>query len=79
MLETEFNYYRKHQNELVSKFEGKYLLIVGEDVVGVFESEIDAYASGQSKFALGTFLIQQCLPGVDNYTQTFHSRVSFAK
>jgi hypothetical protein len=27
---------------------------------------------------LGTFLVQKCGPGQDNFTQSFHSRVSFA-
>lgn len=76
-LEKEFGYYKEHQEELVAKYEGKFLLIVEEQVQGAFESEFAAYQAGKERFKAGTFLIQQCLPGKDSYTQTFHSRVAF--
>jgi len=76
MLEKEFDYYKTHQDELVAKFAGKYIVIVGEEVVGAYDAAIDAYTKTQKEHALGTFLIQHCLPGVENYTLTFHSRVS---
>lgn len=78
MLEKEFQYYLANQDEFLKKHLGKFLVIKGESIVGVFETEIDAYLFGIDKFEPGTFLIQQCLPGKDNYTQTFHSRVIFA-
>lgn len=78
MLEKEFKYYLSSQAELVSKHLGKFLVIKDESVIGVFDSEIEAYNDSVKKFELGTFLIQECLPGKDNYTQTFHSRIVFA-
>ena len=78
MLEKEFSYYLKNQEELVKKYNGKFIVIIGEDVVGSYDSFEDALVESQSKYELGTFLIQQCLPGEDNYTQTFHTRVVFA-
>ena len=78
MLDREFKYYLTNKDELIKKYLGKYLIIKDETVDGAYDTEIDAYISGVSKFSLGTFLIQQCLPGDENYTQTFHSRVIFA-
>ena len=78
VLDREFKYYLANKEELVKKHLGKYLIIKDEAVVGVYDSELAAYSYGTSKYALGTFLIQQCLPGDENYTQTFHSRVIFA-
>ncbi|MCD8312950.1 MAG: DUF5678 domain-containing protein [Bacteroidales bacterium] len=78
MLKKEFDFYLKHQNELVRKYNGKYLVIVGEEVVGAYNSEMDAYVNAQKKYELGTFLIQECTPGEEAYTQVFHSRVKFA-
>ncbi len=77
MLETEFQYYKDHQAELVEQYEGKFLAIVGESVVGVFDTEMEAYSQMKNKHAPGTFLIQHCLPGEASYTQSFHSRVAF--
>lgn len=77
MLEKEFKYYIANQEELVKKFRGKFLVIRGEEVVGNFDTFEDALAASQEKYEIGTFLIQECLPGEDNYTQTFHTRAIF--
>jgi len=78
MLEKEFEYYIKNQEELVKKYEGKYLIIVGKNVVDVCNSDEEAYFKAIKKYEKGTFLIQFCEAGDSSYTQTFHSRVSFA-
>lgn len=75
MLEKEFEYYIKNQEELVKKYKGKFLVIKDEKVVGDYIDKVTAYNEGIKKYELGTFLIQQCLPGKDNYTQTFTSRI----
>ena len=77
MLKTEFDYYRKHQDELVKQYNGKFLAIIGEEVVGVFETELEAYTEMKKSHTVGTFFIQLCSPGKESYTQTFHSRVAF--
>lgn len=78
MLEKEFKYYIDNQTELVEKYQGKFLVIKGENIVDVYESFEEAVIEAQKKYDLGTFLIQQCLPGEDSYTQTFHTRAVFA-
>ena len=77
MLDREFQYYLDNQDELVSVYSGKVLVIIGEKVVGNYDTEIEAYYASIKLYEPGTFLIQQCTPGLDSYTQTFHSRVSF--
>lgn len=79
MLEKEFKYYKEHQEELVAKYNGKFVVIRDEKVVGVYDSEIDALVESQKFMPLGTFLIQHVLPGSEGYTQTYHSRVTFAQ
>ena len=74
-LQTQLEYFKSHQDELVQKYEGKFLVIKDQKVQGVYDTEIEAYADAKKKSDLGTFLIQQCLPGQESYTQTFHSRV----
>ncbi len=78
MLKREFDYYLKHQDELVKKYNGKFVVIVGEKVVGAYDTEMEAYLQSKKEHELGTFLIQECTPGDEAYTQVFHSRVSFA-
>lgn len=77
MLEKEFKYYLDHQKELVEQYDGKFLVIKGEEVIGVYQSDEEAYFTTILTHEPGTFLIQYCEEGEDSYTQTFHSRVAF--
>ena len=76
-LEKEFKYYLDNQDELVQKYDGKSLVIIGEKVVGSYDTNEEAYFESKKKYKLGTFLIQFCEKGEDSYTETFNSRVSF--
>jgi hypothetical protein len=76
-LEKEFDYYLQHQKELVRKYNGKILVIKGQTVIGVFDSELEAVQKTSETHELGTFLVQKCEPGKESYTQTYHSRVAF--
>lgn len=75
-LSKEFQYYIDNQEELASKYNDKYIVIVGEEVVGVYDDISDAYSKPQEKYELGTFFIQKTGLGVENYTQTIN-RYSF--
>jgi uncharacterized protein (DUF1330 family) len=77
VLNTEFKYYQKHQQELVEKYNGKFLIIKDEKIEGAFSTQLEAYIEAKKKFEVGTFLIQLCTPGKDSYTQSYHSRVAF--
>lgn len=76
-LEKEFNYYVEHQDELVKKYNGKFIVIKDCHVIGAFDSELEAIKKTTDKYELGTFLVQKCEPGEQSYTQTYHSRVAF--
>jgi hypothetical protein len=74
-LEKEFKYYLDHQDEMVKKYNGKYVVIKEDEVIGVYEEELAAVLETQKRHELGTFLVQKVEPGTGAYTQTFHSRV----
>lgn len=78
MLEKEFQYYLENQTELVKKYNGKFIVIVGNTVVGIYDSEGDALIESKKKYEIGTFLIQLCSPGKESYTQVFHTRAYFS-
>jgi hypothetical protein len=78
MLDREFQFYLSNQNELLKKYNTRFIVIVGEEVVDDYESYEQALFHSAEKYELGTFLIQECTEGEDAYTQTFHSRVVFA-
>lgn len=74
-LEREFEYYLQHQNDLVKRYNGKFIVIKDEKVIGVYDNELEAIKETSKHHELGTFLVQKCEPGKESYTQTFHSRV----
>lgn len=70
-LKLNFQYYLDHQDELVKKYNGKYLIIKDCAVVGDFFDESEAYVKAVNDYGLGNFLLQYCSEGVSAYTQTF--------
>ncbi|MGA2286801.1 MAG: DUF5678 domain-containing protein [Dehalococcoidia bacterium] len=76
-LQDEFRFYLDHQDELVEKYEGKYIVIKDGQVVAAYDTELAAVTESQKSYPLGTFLVQLVTRGPDAYTQTFHSRVAF--
>ena len=77
MLKKEFQYYVDHQAELVKIYLGRFLLIKDETVIKDFDTIQDAFSFASKMYEPGTFLIQECLPGEENYTQTFLTRAIF--
>jgi hypothetical protein len=77
MLDKEFSYYLANQNELLKKYSNRFLVIVGEEVVGDYDTHEQALFQSKKKHKLGTFLIQKCTEGDSDYTVTFHSRAYF--
>jgi hypothetical protein len=75
MLEKEFKYYLDNQDDLVKNYNGKFIVIKDEKVIGVYDSHSEAYNESLLTEKLGTFLIQHCLSGDQGYSQTFHSQV----
>jgi len=75
VLEKEFNWYLKHQGDLVKKYNGKFIVIKNQQVIGSYSSELAAVEKTSRDHELGTFLVQKCEPGEDSYTAVYHSRV----
>ena len=76
-LKKEFLFYIKNQNNLVKQYQGKVIVIKNQKVIGAYDDELEAIDATVQEHELGTFLVQKCEPGEQNYTQTFHSRVMF--
>lgn len=76
MLDKEFKYYLGHQEELITLYDGKYIVIMGNQVVGAYDNREDAYYSSMEKYEPGTFMIQLRTPGDGAYTVRYYNRVS---
>jgi len=78
MLEKEFKYFLEHKEELEEKYNGRFIVIKDEKVIGSYSTQSEAYFETKKLHEVGTFLIQKASSSPDSYTQTFHSRVRFA-
>ena len=57
-LEKELETYRQHLSEWTGS-EGKYVLIKGDEIAGLFSSYDDALMEGYRRYELGSFLVKQ--------------------
>ena len=77
-LTKEFEFFINNQDELVKQYNGKILAIKNEKVIGVFQSELQAVLETRKLEPMGTFLVQECIPGEEAYTINYYTpRVSF--
>lgn len=70
MFTQELEFFKENQENLVKLYRGKYLVLVGCQVMGAYPTALAAYVDAQKSHPLGTFMIQPCLPGPDAYTVT---------
>lgn len=75
MFEREYKYFLDHQTELIEKYDGKVVVIVGEELVGVYETIADAVAESVKKYEPGTFMVQEVAANPDDLVEKFHTAV----
>ncbi len=73
MFQTELDYFKSHQVELVKKHSGKTLVLRDHEVVYVAETPLEAYLEAKAKFEPGTFMIQRCEAGPGAYSVSIAS------
>jgi hypothetical protein len=59
MLETELAYYRAHRDEWLKSYRDRFVLVKGEKLIGVFNTQEEALRVGARSFGLNSFLIQR--------------------
>ena len=73
-LGREFDYYLAQQDKLVEKYDGRIIVIKDCQVLGNYDSDIEAVVETQKQgHEIGTFLVQAVSPGPEAYTQ-HHTR-----
>jgi len=77
MLEKELEFFIANQERLVKEHRGKTLVIKDQQVVGVYDTPLEAYTESMKKYEPGTFMIQPCNEGTDAYTVTITSHELF--
>ena len=75
-LERPLQVFRAHQDEFAIEHHGQFVVIHGDDILGFFENELEAYQVAKSQYEMGTFLLRQCLRPDEEVNPIFHSRVA---
>lgn len=57
LLQLELEFFRQKKAELLADHEGKFALVKNKEIVGIFDTEENAYAFGITKFGNVPFLI----------------------
>jgi hypothetical protein len=61
-LKTENDFFNRNIVELIEKYRWKFIVIKGEQVIGVYDSPITAYKETVKHHHPLTFLVQGCQP-----------------
>ncbi len=76
MLKEEFEFFLEHQEEFAEKYNGRFIVIKKQNVLGDYDTELEAVEETSKREEIGTFLVQKCERGDSSFTQSFNSRVS---
>jgi len=58
-LKKELEYFNRQREELISHYEGQFVLIKGDSLLGSFTTEAEAYEEGLKQLGNQPFLIKQ--------------------
>jgi hypothetical protein len=58
-LEKEVAFFEQHREDLVNQANGKFALVKGESLVGIFETQTEAIRAGYRNFGNQPFLVKQ--------------------
>jgi hypothetical protein len=64
MHNVEMDYYLLNEGAFLLKHPGKYLVIKGNKLLGVYNSHFEAYMMTAPFEPIDTYLIRHCRPGV---------------
>ena len=67
-LAEELKTYQAQKADLLRRSHGKFVLIKGDQIIGLYDRETDAFSEGYQRFRLTGFLVKQVLEQEKVYT-----------
>lgn len=62
MLEQERAIYDEKKKDWLAQYSGRFVVVKGDDLIGVYNTIDEAIAEGARRFGLSSFLVRQVLP-----------------
>ena len=59
----------------MKKYDGKVIVLKNHEVLGTYDTELDAIVETRKEHEPGTFMVQKVSEGEEDYTVTIHSPV----
>jgi hypothetical protein len=75
MLEREQAYFEAHKTELREKYQGKRVVIAGEEIKGAYDTDAEAYAAAVKTMKPGSFMIKPVTRTDEDAVQRYMNRV----
>jgi hypothetical protein len=75
MLEREQAYFEAHKDEIREKYAGKRVVIAGEEIKGVYDTDAEAYTATVKTMKPGSFMIKPVTRTDEESIQRYMNRV----
>ncbi len=66
VLEKEIKFFEENKAKWLGVYEGKFVLVKGEELIGVFDAAETAISEGAKKYGTESFLVRKVIPQDEN-------------
>lgn len=70
---SDFQFFLDNYNDFYKKYGHKFIAIRNKEVLGTFDSDLEAIQSLQDVHPIGTFIVQECNGNESGYTNHISS------
>lgn len=64
----DFQYFIENYDEFFKQFGHKFVVIRNKDILGIYDSEVDAINATSDIYPIGSFIVQECNGNESGYT-----------
>jgi hypothetical protein len=69
----DFDFFLNNYNELYNKYGHKFIAVKNQNVLGSYDTEIEAINDIEKQYPLGSFIVQECNGDESGYTNYISS------
>lgn len=71
--QQDFDFFIAHYDEFFQKYGHKFIVIRLKEIIGIYDTEVDAVNETSKKYPIGTFIVQECNGDESGYTNYISS------
>lgn len=70
---ADFNYFIDHYDELYKKYGHKFIVLRNREILGAYDSTMDAINATADTYPVGSYIVQECNGDESGYTNYISS------